>query len=297
MKIIKLILFFSLTYALLFAAGAVYHFLTFWVDALRQVPMPPDALADSLAASCRGAVPFALYLSALFALSYTARNGVGAFGSVFWVFVLSAGLTLAFSLGTRRLETIKPGAANPKPLALTEGLILSSPKAQVVLLEGAGGPRITAVPGKPLLYEEAPDAALPGLPFREDGGGFFQSLLVGFDRTAGEFASRLDEGVVPFCVYAGSLIFLLVSFRFLLGVGRWPLANFFWGAVAFRGVLALEGFVNSREIQAFLGGFLGSRVPARLVTPAVFTALGALLLLYTALAGIAGKLRAGGNDG
>jgi hypothetical protein len=149
--------------------------------------------------------------------------------------------------------------------------------------------RVVSIPGRPLIYQEVPSGpnntilALPPAPFRDEGAYFLSGIFVDFSLAARQFNARLEEGLIPFGLYAASLILLLVSLRFVLDLSSWPLANLFLGAVVFRGILALEVFVDSREIQDLLSTLLGNRVPGFCISPLVFCGLGLLILLYTVL--------------
>jgi hypothetical protein len=90
-------------------------------------------------------------------------------------------------------------------------------------------------------------------------------------------------GLLPFIVYLGSLCLLLVSFYQIFELTAWPLANMFLGAAIFRGLLTLETFIDSDAIQGFIYYFLGRLIPRSIISPVIFTLLGALILLYTVL--------------
>jgi hypothetical protein len=84
-------------------------------------------------------------------------------------------------------------------------------------------------------------------------------------------------------MYAGALIFLLVSLGFILKLSNWPLANLFLGCLAFRGVLAAETFLNSPEIQDLFAEFLENRLPLSYTVPLIFCVFGVMINLYTFL--------------
>jgi hypothetical protein len=172
-----------------------------------------------------------------------------------------------------------------------------------VLLEDPSnieGPRVVSLADRPLAYQEVPRGpdntilALPPIPFRNETTPLLNSLVVDFALSARQFEERRNAGFIPFLIYSFSLIFLLVSLRFVLETSRWPLANLFWGALVFRGILSLETFLNGREVQAFLESFLENRLEPSLITPAIFGALGLIILFYTALTYPARKRR--GNE-
>jgi uncharacterized membrane protein YfcA len=60
-------------------------------------------------------------------------------------------------------------------------------------------------------------------------------------------------------------------------------ANLFLGCLAFRGILALETFLNSPEMQDAFGSFLGSWLLASLTVPLIFCFIGLLVYLYSIL--------------
>ena len=99
--------------------------------------------------------------------------------------------------------------------------------------------------------------------------------------------NRFREDRLHFAFYAFSLILLLASMHFIFGLSHWPLANIFLGALVFRGLLALEVFLNSREINNLIGSFLGEGIPPVMITPIVLGAIGILSMLYSILAHMA----------
>jgi hypothetical protein len=208
------------------------------------------------------------------------------------IFILSSVFTLALSLGMDQMRKLRPALENVKTPPGEPGLILAWGETAMVLLKEPGdirGPRVVSIPGEALRYQEVPLGpqnrviALPALPFRNAIPWVFKSLLIDFTLSAREFDSRFREGLVPFGIYGGALILLLAGLRFILDFGQWPLANMFLGALVFRGILALETFLNTPEINAFLEEFLGNRIPGSLITPLVFCSLAVVLILYTAL--------------
>jgi hypothetical protein len=299
-NIAKLVLFGSFCFIILFIFLSLFHFLSLWIDAVRRIPVPPGALSGSLVDAGQRAIPGALYFSILFCLSYAARRKIRVPASILCIFILAALFSFALSLGMDRIRRLGPALENVKTPRGEAGLILSQGETAIVLVKppgDTGGPRVVSIPGEPLRYQELPLGAqnrivsLPALPFRNEVPWFFRSLLIDFNLSAGEFASRFRKGPLSFGLYAGALILLLTGLRFILDFGRWPLANMFLGALAFRGVLGLETFLNSPEINAFLGEFLENRIPGFLITPLAFGILAHLVILYTALAHFGWKRR------
>jgi hypothetical protein len=106
---------------------------------------------------------------------------------------------------------------------------------------------------------------------------------------------RVSQGMKSFLIYEGALIFLLTSLRFVLDLSNWPLANLFLGALAFRGILTLEKFLNGGDVQKLLSSFLGDRIPVSYITPMVFCVFAALICLYTGLNWLTRKIRRAGD--
>jgi hypothetical protein len=207
--------------------------------------------------------------------------------------VLAVLFTLALSLGGLHAQNVISAPPPERHRTLgASGLILSRGDTVMVVL---GDPsdirssRVVSIPGRPLIYQEVPSGpnnavlALPPAPFRNGGAYSFNGLSLDFSLAAGQFDARLKEGLIPFCVYTGALILLLVSLRFVLDLSSWPLANLFVGALVFRGILAFETFIDSREVQALLSTFLGTWASEPFISPLVFCGLGVLIMLYTAL--------------
>jgi hypothetical protein len=145
---------------------------------------------------------------------------------------------------------------------------------------------VISYPGEPLIYQEVSgpeSAALPQAPFRNEHSFLTGSIFSDFSLTANQLESRFRSGLFSFGLYGGALILLLLSLRFVMELSSWPMANLFSGAVVFRGILAFESFIDSREIQNFLGDFLGSRIPSLCISPIIFGGLGVIIIIYTLL--------------
>jgi len=57
----------------------------------------------------------------------------------------------------------------------------------------------------------------------------------------------------------------------------------FLGALAFRGILAAETFLNTPEMQEIIGSFLDNKLPVSMAVPTVFFAFGLLVNVYAIL--------------
>ena len=287
----RLILFFSLNFAALFLAVILFGLLSSWVEFARFIPVEAAAGAEITGLAWK-ALPPALYLSILLALSYTARRNIPVPLAIIGILVLAGAFSAGLSLAASRTGALEPVFSPVYTLQGGPGLILSRSDNAMILLRGSGdirGPRVVSIPGQPLIYQEVPLG--PGgsilrllpLPFADESPWFIRSIAIDFSLSARELISRLNQDYFSFGVYAFSLILLLVSLRFLFDLSRWPLANLVLGALVFRGILALETFLNAREVNALINSFLLGRLPPWLITPAIFTALALLLIFYTLL--------------
>ena len=287
----RLMIFFSLCFVIFFFFFTLFRFLGFWIDSVRLISID-SGQGGFLIPAVRAALPAALFFTILFTLSYSVRRKISALLSIFFIIILSASFTLGFFLAIDRIQTLDRSLEIPifsrKPNTRT-GLILSRQDMAVVFLneDRLDYPRVISFPERPLMYQEAalgPNYSVPPLPFIDRTPWLIRSILIDFNLTSREFHARFREGLLSFGIYAGSLIFLLVSLRFILTLCSWPLANLFLGALVFRFVLSLEIFLNTPEPLAFLNAFLGNRFPEALIAPMVFCALGSLILVYTFLA-------------
>ena len=302
----KLMLFFSLSFAVLFLAAAGLRYLAIRVDWVRTLSRRQGTMLADLIAACHWALSLALYASLLLSLSYAARGRF--FMPITTVCLIALPLAFSFgvSLGLERMENLPPARDMERVLG-GPGLFLTnawrSSDTSIVLLEGParpGGARVAAIPGRPLIYQyeaagPAIAANLPPIPFRDDVPWFLQSMAIDLRLSAEHLGGRFKAGLLPFLIYAGALILLLSSLRFILTLSAWPLANLFLGCLAFRGILTLETFFNSPEIQDVFESFLENRLPLSLSVPLIFCAFGVLVYIYSLLV-YAANWRRGNED-
>jgi hypothetical protein len=311
-KVARFVIFFSLTFVLILVFSVIFRFFAYWIESVKTVSNIMDTEQTALITIIRRALPETLFLSILFSLSYSVRNKIPAFLSIVLLFVLSGTFCLGFFMGLERIEAMKIPVFSSFPLTADKiqfkpGIILSTRDMDMILLKEEAGlfvcspgtagrtafsgfPRVISFPESALIYQEAPisrDATFFNLPLGEIIPWFFQSILSDLDMTARELDSSYKEGLVSFFLHGFSLILLLVSLRFLFGLSSWPLANLFFGAIAFRGVLSLEIFLITPETEAVIRSFLGNRIEDFLNRPLVCLSLSALLILYTLLAYLA----------
>ncbi|MDR0451218.1 MAG: hypothetical protein LBH26_08130 [Treponema sp.] len=287
----RLALFFSLNFAALFFFATIVRYLQIRIDALRSLPPGLDQPLENLFFAIRWALPVTIYTSLLFGLSYSVRRQIFAPLSVLSLIVLTTALSFAVFTFSEHLIRI-PGLVKPVKNLGKPGLILRRGDNAMVLLgdpADTGASRVVSLPGSPLIFQEIPPETggstlnLPSVPFRTGTAWFLQSLIIDFSLTGWQLAACFAEGPLFFLVYTAALVFLLASLRFILGLGSWPLANLFLGALVFRGILILETFLNSGEIRRFLADFVGDLIPPSFMSPLVFCFLGFLVCLYSGL--------------
>ncbi|GHU79578.1 hypothetical protein FACS189462_5290 [Spirochaetia bacterium] len=290
-NIARLLRSFSLCFTALFLSAVLIRYLHIRIEALRFLtPMTGQALPELLSA-VQWALPVTIYTSLLLGLSYSIRRRIPFILTMIILVLLTGAFSAGICLGTDGLTNVSFLPKNPK-LQSKPGLILTQGDNRYILLGDAAeteGPRVVSLPGQPLIYQESPAGPdntvipLPPAPFRTTMDWILQSLTIDFSLTGRELARRFKDGLEPFLIYGLSLVFLLVNLRFILNLSNWPLANLFLGALAFRGILSLETFLNSEQAQTFLIAFLADRVPTPYITPLIFCTLAVLVCLYAGL--------------
>jgi len=301
------VLFFSLSFALLFLVTTGLRFLTLRVEWIRALSQEQGPLLADLIIAARWALSLCLYGGILIGLSYVVRKEVFAPIALPCVIVLTLGLIWGIGLLVDNVANIPSVKTHDPPLG-KPGLILSNtilPSGTVlVMLEGPAKPdgsRVVATPGKPMLYQtefagkNLATASLPPAPFVNDCPWFLKSLAIDLRLNSELLRQRLDNGLVPFLINTGSLVFLLCSFMFILKMSAWPLVNLFLGCLAFRGVLSLEMFFNTPEMREVFDSFVQNRLPPSLVVPVIFCGVGALIYLYSLLVYLIKGRRGYGN--
>jgi len=300
-KLARLTLFFSLCFVALFIVSILFGLLAYWIDMVRNIPAGAVEGVDATELAWK-ALPVALFLSILLALSYSVRRSMPVPLTLFCIIVLGCLFSGGGALGISRAGALRPALTPVSAVRGGPGLILTQSDNAMILLKESGdirGSRVVSIPGRPLIYQEAPIGPnntilkLPALPFRNDVPWFIQSLTIDFSLCSAELKSRLAENWLSFAAYAFSLVLLLGSLRFVLELSRWHLANLFIGALIFRSVLTLATFLGAGEINALIVSFLNGKAPPVFVTPLIFSALGVLIIFYTLLTRLARRGRNG----
>ncbi|MDR1446051.1 MAG: hypothetical protein LBI90_04035 [Treponema sp.] len=289
----RLILFFSLSFAGIFIFSALLYFLIIKTQAAGIFPLQGERNLSEFLEAARWALALSVHGAILAALSYSARRRIFAPLSIPLIVFLACAMSFIGFWALERANFLPPAQFPPKTVG-QPGLILTQPGAVIVLLEEPEkiyGPRVVAMDGQPLLFQANPrgTGALPRLPFISQAPWFLRSLSIDINLAGIQMEALFKRGPVPFIIYAGALIFFLASCRFILEFSVWPLANFFLGILAVRGVLALETFVNSPEIADFLGFYLGQPELSAYAVPLSWCLFAVLICLYTFLVSLIKK--------
>jgi hypothetical protein len=294
-KLLKLVLFFSLSFALLFLITTGLRFLTLRVEWIRALSLEQGAILIDLLSAARWAMSLCLYGGILIGLSYAVRKEVFAPVALPCIALLTIIFIWGIGLLVENMEYVPSDKTREQPLG-KPGLILSNtilPSGTViVLLQGPAEPngsRVVATPGKPMLYQSEfagknlSIANLPPAPFINDCPWFLKSLAIDLRLNAQLLWQHMDDGLLPFLMHTGSLVFLLCSLMFILRFSAWPLVDMFLGCLAFRGILSLEIFFHTPEMQEVFASFLQNRLPLSIVVPLIFCGVALLIYLYTLL--------------
>ena len=244
------------------------------------------------------AFSLALYSSVLLALMRSVIERIFAPAAIICIGILAIVCAVFLLENLEKLPAVSSSATRSVELG-GPGLILAtqahSGGTVTVLLEGPSQPassRVVSVPQKPMVFqpEFAGADSLSGnhpADFTLVTPPFLQSVASDLRLSGENMRLAMDGGRQPFLIYAGSLVFFLCSLMFVFRFGVWPMANFFLGILAFRGVLALETFLNSAETQEVLSSYIQDRIPLSLAVPVLFTVAGILANLYSFLAYLA----------
>ena len=301
-KIARLVVFFSLCFvALLLVSGGI-RFLAVRLDWIKSLSSQPMSPLTELVAAARWALSLGLYGSVLLSLGFASREKVFAPLALVLVGVLALAFTWGTSQALEGLANVPAARTFAQPLGGPGLILVGSDRPSstaVVLLRGPidpGGARVVAIPGRPMQYQgefagrDPSVTALPPAPFRDETPWFLKSLAIDLRLNAEHLRRLMGEGLIPFLTYAGALVFLLCSLSFIFRISVWPLANLFVACLAFRGILALETFFNSPEMQEAFGSYLENSVlPFSSAVAPIFCGVGIIACLYSFLAYLAGK--------
>jgi hypothetical protein len=297
-NVARLALFFTVSFAGIFVLTALVRFLHIRIDVIRLLPPQDSYAGEELLAAARWALPTSLYISLLFSLSYTVRRRIFAPAAMLCLFLLGSAACIGVIAGAEGFSRLASPRIPARALG-NPGLILTQGGNTIVLIQDPAEPwgsRVASLPGQPLLYQEVPRGvdnkpiSLPPIPFRTGMAWELHSFIIDFSLASRQMLERFaapGAGLLSLLIYSCALVFFLVSLRFVLALSNWPLANLFLGALLFRGILAMEIFLNTREVQDILGSLLGELIPLPYISPLIFMFLGFLVCLYTFLSYLA----------
>ena len=286
----KLALFFSLSFVIIFLASTGVRFLSLWIEWVCTLPPKDESFLNLLISAAHWALSLALYGALLLSLSYAVRKHYFALMTIVCLIALSFGLTFGILSALEHWKSVPSASINSKPLG-ERGVMLSKSlnknETVYVLLNGTAfsqGPRVVAQSGKPMNFQTAnPGFDLPQVSLGNKNPWFFNNLSTDIKLNANQLSLRYNAGFIPFLMYAGALIFFLCSLGFVIKFSAWPLANLFLGFLVFRGVLALEIFFNSPEIQDVFFSFLNNKLPLAFTVPFIFLGFGLMIYIYSIL--------------
>ena len=302
-KLAKLTIFFSLIFIIVFIAVTGIRFLSLRVEWAKNLPPKPETSLTLLITAAHWALSAALFCSIIIAVNYSLRNGIFALVSLICVMSLSFLFTFGVSTALERWKSVAP-SKSPGITLGGKGLILSNAlnknETAVILLNGAAdplGPRVIAIPERPLVYQRSASGSfdLPPIPFGDDTPWFLKDIEIDIRLNAEMFQQKYLQGFLSYLFYVGSLIYLLCSLSYVIKFSAWPLANFFLSILAFRGILALNTFFNTQEMQIITASFLDNKIPAAKALPFIFLGFGTLINLYSLLV-FAAKRRVNDDD-
>jgi len=291
----KLALFFSLTFIIVFFGSLFLEFLSSWLAMVREIPVTPRTMKTVTELSWKS-LPIAIFISILLSLSYSARRFIPIPVSIIAIMILASLYTGGFAIAINRSENMGFALNTVQPIQSGPGLVLSRSDSSIILLRESSqisGPRMVSFPEQALIYQEIPLGPnysiipLPPFPLGTETPYLINNIYIDLNLSTQEFIRRFQDSYLNFAIYALSLILLLASLRYVLDLSHWPLANIFLGALAFRGILSLKVFLNSREINSLLTNFLRDFAPSEYATPLVFFTISILVMLYTFLANLA----------
>ena len=267
-------------------------FLSLRIDWIKSLPPKPETALTSLILAAHWTISLALYSSIIIALNYSVRRKYHAVMSIACVIILSFSFCFGITAALEQWKSVPP-EQNPAMTLGGKGLILSNTlnknETAVILLNGTVeplGPRVLSIPDQPLVYQRnaAANFDLPPIPFGDDTPLFLKEIDIDIRLNAEMFQRRFSAGVLSYLFYAGSLIYLLCSLGYVIKLSVWPLANLFLSTLVFRGILALNTFFNTQEIQHAAASFLGNKMPASNALPLIFLGFGTLVNIYSLLA-------------
>jgi hypothetical protein len=287
----KLIIFFTLTFIITFVIVAGIKFLSLRIDWIKNLPPKPENSLTLLISSAHWALSLSLFSSIIISLNYSVRKKNIALLSIIFVMGLSFLFCFGISTALDHWKFVPPSQLPSIPLG-GKGVILSNTlnrnETAIVLLNGTAeplGPRVISIPDQPLVYNRvgSPSVDLPPVPFGDDTPWFLKNIDIDVRLNAEMFQRKFLEGFYSYMLYVGALIYLLCSLGYAIKFSVWSLANLFLTTLAFRGILALNTFFNTQEMQQVTASFLENRIPVAMALPYAFLGFGTLVNVFSFL--------------
>ena len=297
-NVAKLVLFLSVSFFGLLVFSGLLSLLQNWTNEALLFPpeyttgIQTDHNSLKIIVNLESSIPVAFYMSILLALNYAARRRIpypAAFGIIL-VLVLVFSSAAFFGLENIgksgfAIPVKKPSAGLAKPgYILNQGALIGYQTAFLEIPEKPDGAVVLIVEGQPFNYQgQGFPVSRTSLPFFSEKRSIFSGIGRDIVHSSEVFSSWFNNGLWSYGIYAGSLAALLLSLGCLVNISFWSLANLFFGALAFRGVLSLDNFVNQGNIHNLLSSFAGNSINPQLINPLVFSFLSILILLYSGL--------------
>ena len=287
-KLVKLALFFSLSFIIVFIGAAGFRYLSLRIDWVQQIPQKPETFLSIFLPAAHWALSLSIYASICLSLSYAARRKIFSPFAFLCIVIFSLVFSTGFSSALFHFNSM-PSEPAEKIVLGEKGLLLYYPgssETAVVLLDGLEnpfGPRVTINENKPLVFQSTAVAEIPPVRFGGDVPWSIDRLYRDINLNSIQLKNRFEEGLYPYLIYLAALIFLLSSFGFLLKISVWPLAGLFLGILTFRGILAIETFLNSNEVMEFYELIFKTIIPVTLIVPIIFAGFALLLNIYSVL--------------
>jgi len=266
-------------------------FLSLRVDWIKSLPPKPETSLTLLITAAHWALSLSVYSSIVISLNYSVRRKYFALMSLVFVMGLSFLFCFGISTALEQWKSVPPSKTASVPLG-GKGVILSNSlnrnETAIVLLKGTVepfGPRVVSIPDKPLAYQRtgSEKVDLPSIPFGDDTPWFLKDIDIDIRLNAEMFQRKFLEGLYPYLLYVGSLIYLLCSLGYVIKFSVWSLANLFMTTLAFRGILALNTFFNTQEMQLIAADFIQNKIPAANTLPYIFIGFGTLVNVFSFL--------------
>ena len=301
--IARLILVINICFVIVFLLALSVSLFQLRVEILQTKPILFGVSAEELINAIHIAFPFTIYTAILLGLSYTARRNFPNLPSIIIVMIIGICYSFLISIGIKTLSNTLDESHSSKRIVLgSAGLIFSNSDRITVFLEDPSNeqsPQVVATSNQPLEYkrtttfqnssETAKSFKVMSAIINENS--ILYTIRRDLDFLVIQFRNRLMENFIPFIVYMISMVFLLSSLRFIMDISVWPLASLFLGILAFRGILSLDVWIESRSSQIFLILFLGDYLPSWLITPLIFYVIGMVFLILTIISAIKRKRR------